>query len=125
MTSPFVDEMYERLNGTLDEYDIIIRRWPEYAISLEKVSETEKTSFKSNHMLCCCFMDRNSSAVVVPWKKVVADAEKAIVEAMEKQFTEILSPLKESKIFGLKIVKKFTKGTPNPYSVPNEVCCLL
>ncbi|KAG7535580.1 hypothetical protein ISN45_Aa08g029930 [Arabidopsis thaliana x Arabidopsis arenosa] len=92
LTSPFVDEMYERLNGTLDEYDIIIRRWPEYAISLEKV---------------------------------VADAEKAIVEAMEKQFTEILSPLKESKIFGLKIVKKFTKGTPNPYSVPNELGVLL
>jgi len=62
---------------------------------------------------------------VVPWKKVVADSEKAIVEAMEKQFTEILSPLKESKIFGLKIVKKFTKGTPNPYSVPKEVCRLL
>uniref|UniRef100_A0A1J3H0H0 Uncharacterized protein n=1 Tax=Noccaea caerulescens TaxID=107243 RepID=A0A1J3H0H0_NOCCA len=92
LTSPFVDEMYERLNGTLDEYDIIIRRWPEYAISLEKV---------------------------------VADAEKAIVEAMEKQFTEILSPLKESKIFGMKIVQKFTKGTPNPYSVPKELGVLL
>lgn len=54
--------------------------------------------------------------------KVVADAEKAIVEAMEKQFAEIISPLKESKIFGLKIVKKFTKGAPNPYAVPKEVC---
>ncbi|CAH2043347.1 unnamed protein product [Thlaspi arvense] len=92
LTSPFVDEMYERLNGTLDEYDIIIRRWPEYAISLEKV---------------------------------VADAEKAVVEAMEKQFTEIISPLKESKIFGMKIVQKFTKGTPNPYSVPKELGVLL
>ncbi|CAN6812919.1 unnamed protein product [Brassica oleracea] len=92
LTSPFVDEMYQRLNGTLDEYDIIIRRWPEYAISLEKV---------------------------------VADAEKAIVEAMEKQFTEIISPLKESKIFGLKIVKKFTKGAPNPYAVPKELGVLL
>ncbi|CAH8374965.1 unnamed protein product [Eruca vesicaria subsp. sativa] len=92
LTSPFVDEMYHRLNGTLDEYDIIIRRWPEYAISLEKV---------------------------------VADAEKAIVEAMEKQFAEIISPLKESKIFGLKIVQKFTKGTPNPYAVPKELGVLL
>ncbi|XP_023639737.1 uncharacterized protein LOC17874910 isoform X2 [Capsella rubella] len=92
LTSPFVDEMYERLNGTLDEYDIIIRRWPEYAISLEKV---------------------------------VADSEKAIVEAMEKQFADILSPLKESKIFGLKIVQKFTKGTPNPYCVPKELGVLL
>lgn len=92
LTSPFVDEMYHRLNGTLDEYDIIIRRWPEYAISLEKV---------------------------------VADAEKAIVEAMEKQFAEIISPLKESKIFGLKIVQKFTKGAPNPYAVPKELGVLL
>ncbi|CAN8264255.1 unnamed protein product [Cochlearia groenlandica] len=92
LTSPFVDEMYQRLNGTLDEYDIIIRRWPEYAVSLEKV---------------------------------VADAEKATAEAMEKQFAEILSPLKESKIFGMKIVKKFTKGTPNPYSVPKELGVLL
>ncbi|KAL0677415.1 hypothetical protein Bca4012_005396 [Brassica carinata] len=92
LTSPFVDEMYQRLNGTLDEYDIIIRRWPEYAISLEKV---------------------------------VADAEKAIVEAIEKQFAEIISPLKESKIFGLKIVKKFTKGAPNPYAVPKELGVLL
>ncbi|KAF2609997.1 hypothetical protein F2Q70_00010752 [Brassica cretica] len=86
------DIILERLNGTLDEYDIIIRRWPEYAISLEKV---------------------------------VADAEKAIVEAMEKQFAEIISPLKESKIFGLKIVKKFTKGAPNPYAVPKELGVLL
>lgn len=38
LTSPFVDEMYELLNATLVEYDIIIRRWPEYAASLEKVS---------------------------------------------------------------------------------------
>lgn len=57
--------------------------------------------------------------------KVVADAEKAIVEAMEKQFAEIISPLKESKIFGLKIVQKFTKGAPNPYAVPKEVMFLL
>lgn len=47
LTSPFVDEMYHRLNGTLDEYEIIIRRWPEYAISLEKVSETIRTYFYS------------------------------------------------------------------------------
>lgn len=39
LTSPFVDEMYELLNATLDEYDDIIRRWPEYALFLEKVSK--------------------------------------------------------------------------------------
>lgn len=42
MTSPFVDEMYELINVKLDEYDIIIRRWPEYAVALEEVSSKQK-----------------------------------------------------------------------------------
>ena len=29
--------MYERLKETLNEYEIIIRRWPEYTIVLENV----------------------------------------------------------------------------------------
>ncbi|XP_010519228.1 PREDICTED: uncharacterized protein LOC104798734 [Tarenaya hassleriana] len=91
-TSPFVDEMYQRLNETLDEYNIIIRRWPEYALPLEKVA---------------------------------VDAEKAIVEALEKQFAEVLSPLRENKIFGLKYVQKLTKGTITPYCVPKELGVLL
>ncbi|KAL0888189.1 hypothetical protein Bca101_012172 [Brassica carinata] len=86
MTSPFVDEMYELLNVTLDEYDIIIRRWPEYAASLEEV---------------------------------VADTERLMLEALEKQFSEVLSHVKDNKISALKYVQRLTKkGT---YSVPKEL----
>lgn len=59
-------------------------------------------------------------------EKVVADAERAVAEALEKQFSEFLSPLKESKISPLKYVQRLTKkGTSNLYSVPKEVCLLL
>ncbi|WZZ22695.1 hypothetical protein YC2023_124082 [Brassica napus] len=86
LTSPFVDDMYELLNVTLDEYNIIIRRWPEYGVSLEEV---------------------------------VVDTERAMVEALERQFYEILNPLKDSKISALKYVQRLTKkGT---YSVPKEL----
>lgn len=37
-TSPFVEEVYERIKETLNEYEIIIHRWPEYIFSLEHVS---------------------------------------------------------------------------------------
>ncbi len=36
-TTPFVEDMYDRLKETLDEYEVIIRRWPEYICHLEKV----------------------------------------------------------------------------------------
>lgn len=57
--------------------------------------------------------------------KAVADVEKAIVEALDKQYADVLSPLKENltpKKFGLKYVQKLTKRTVNPYTVPDEVC---
>ncbi|KAJ8544055.1 hypothetical protein K7X08_025673 [Anisodus acutangulus] len=34
-TTPFVDDIYDRLKETLAEYDAVIRRWPEYLFSLE------------------------------------------------------------------------------------------
>ncbi|KAF3563116.1 hypothetical protein DY000_02019333 [Brassica cretica] len=74
LTSPFVDDMYELLNVTLDEYNIIIRCWPEYGVSLEEV---------------------------------VVDTERAMVEALERQFYEILNPLKDSKISALKYLGVF------------------
>ena len=36
-TTPFVDEMYDRLKETLNEYEVIICRWPEYSFALESV----------------------------------------------------------------------------------------
>lgn len=37
-TTPFVDEMYKRLNETIQDYQVIISRWPEYIFVLESVS---------------------------------------------------------------------------------------
>ncbi|KAG5022893.1 hypothetical protein JHK85_019235 [Glycine max] len=34
-TTPFVDDMYERLKETLTDYEVIIFRWPEYTLVLE------------------------------------------------------------------------------------------
>uniref|UniRef100_A0A0D3EGF9 Uncharacterized protein n=1 Tax=Brassica oleracea var. oleracea TaxID=109376 RepID=A0A0D3EGF9_BRAOL len=81
LTSPFVDDMYELLKVTLDEYNIIIRCWPEYGVSLEEV---------------------------------VVDTERAMVEALERQFYEILNPLKDSKISALKYVQSRDSRCSSP-----------
>lgn len=47
-----------------------------------------------------------------------------MIESLEKQYAEVLSPLKENTIpkkFGLKYVQKFTKGNLPPYIVSAEV----
>ncbi|OAY66910.1 hypothetical protein ACMD2_14233, partial [Ananas comosus] len=77
MTTPFVDDMYGRLSTMLNEYDIIICRWPEYIFVLEIA---------------------------------IADVEKAVVEALEKQYSDVLASLKDTmaiKKFGLKYLGIF------------------
>ncbi|CAN0873389.1 hypothetical protein LINGRAHAP2_LOCUS10360 [Linum grandiflorum] len=94
-TTPFIDEMYERLKETLDDYEIIICRWPEYIFVLENA---------------------------------IADVEKAIVEALDKQYADVLAPLKENlapKKFGFNYVKKLTKRSVCAYTVPDELGILL
>ncbi|KAF7817018.1 plant/MNA5-17 protein [Senna tora] len=94
-TTPFVDEMYERLKETLTDYEVIVCRWPDYTLVLENA---------------------------------IADIEKAIVEALDKQYADVLSPLKENmtpKKFGLKYVQKLTKRAACPYVVPDEIGILL
>lgn len=57
--------------------------------------------------------------------KAVADVEKAVVEALDKQYADVLSPLKENlapKKFGLKYVQKLAKRSASAYTVPDEVC---
>ncbi|XP_042449618.1 uncharacterized protein LOC122034435 [Zingiber officinale] len=96
MTTPFVDDMYDRLKDTLIEYDVIICRWPEYTFVLENA---------------------------------IADIEKAVIEALEKQYAVVLAPLKDSltpKKFGLKYVQKFAKRNSGlPYAVPDDLGILL
>ncbi|KAK3030728.1 hypothetical protein RJ639_036532, partial [Escallonia herrerae] len=94
-TTPFIDEMYDRLKETLNDYEVIICRWPEYTFALENA---------------------------------IADIEKAIVEALEKQYADVLSPLKENlapKKFGFKYVQKLAKRSTCPYVVPDELGILL
>ncbi|XP_076931452.1 uncharacterized protein LOC143596601 [Bidens hawaiensis] len=94
-TTPFLDEMYDRLKETLNDYDVIICRWPEYTFALENA---------------------------------VADVEKAVIEALDKQFADVVAPLKENltpKKFGFKYVQKLAKRTTNPYAVPHELGILL
>ncbi|WOL19976.1 hypothetical protein Cni_G28778 [Canna indica] len=96
MTTPFVDDMYDRLKDTLNEYDVIICRWPEYTFVLENA---------------------------------IADVEKAVIEALEKQYADVLAPLKDSmtpKKFGLKYVQKLAKrNSICPYAVPDDLGILL
>ncbi|CAK9169170.1 unnamed protein product [Ilex paraguariensis] len=94
-TTPFVDEMYDRLKETLNEYEVIICRWPEYSFVLENA---------------------------------IADVEKAVLETLDKQYADVLSPLKENATpikFGLKYVQKISKGSVNSYTVPDELGILL
>lgn len=94
-TTPFIDEVYDRLRETLNDYEVIICRWPEYVFVLEEA---------------------------------IADVEKAIVEALDKQYADVLSPLKENlapKKFGLKYVQKLAKRSVCAYTVPDELGILL
>uniref|UniRef100_A0A5B6Z999 Pesticidal crystal cry8Ba protein n=1 Tax=Davidia involucrata TaxID=16924 RepID=A0A5B6Z999_DAVIN len=94
-TTPFVDDMYDQLKEMLNEYEVIIRRWPEYTFVLENA---------------------------------VADVEKAVVKTLDKQYADVLSPLKENLApikFGLKYVQKIAKSTVCLYTVPNELGILL
>ncbi|KAI0499098.1 hypothetical protein KFK09_019999 [Dendrobium nobile] len=96
LTTPFIDEVYDRLKETLNEYEIIMRRWPEYILVLENA---------------------------------IADVEKAMIETLQKQYADVLNPLKDSmapKSLGLKFVQKLAKGKKVcPYSIPEELGILL
>ncbi|XVE55588.1 hypothetical protein DITRI_Ditri03aG0171100 [Diplodiscus trichospermus] len=90
-TTPFVDEMYDRLRETLSDYKVIICRWPEYIFVLENA---------------------------------ISDVKKAIVEALDEQYADVVSPLKENltpKKFGLKYMQKLAKRSVCAYTVPDEV----
>lgn len=50
------------------------------------------------------------------------------MEALDRQYSDVLAPLKENlapKKFGFKYMQKLTKRTVNPYVVPSEVLYFL
>lgn len=93
-TLPFVDDMYDRLKETLNEYEVIVCRWPEYANSLEQAS---------------------------------ADIEKAIFESLERQYSDVLSPLKDNSvpIMLSKYFQKFARQSVDAFFIPDELGILL
>ncbi|CAL5054437.1 unnamed protein product [Urochloa decumbens] len=62
-------------------------------------------------------------------ENAIADVEKAVIESLEKQYADILAPLKDCiapKKFGLKVVQKLTKRNSTvPYIVPEDLGILL
>ncbi|KNA08755.1 hypothetical protein SOVF_159690 [Spinacia oleracea] len=93
LTCPSIDEIYDQLRQTLNEYEIIVHRWPEYAAVLESV---------------------------------MADVQNAVVEALEKQYADVLSPLKDNLTnLGLKYVQKFAKRSDSFYTAPAELGVVL
>uniref|UniRef100_A0ACD5YQX9 Uncharacterized protein n=1 Tax=Avena sativa TaxID=4498 RepID=A0ACD5YQX9_AVESA len=62
-------------------------------------------------------------------ENAIADVEKAVIDSLEKQYADILAPLKDCiapKKFGLKYVQKLTKRNSTcPYIVPEDLGILL
>ncbi|MQL78322.1 hypothetical protein Taro_010762, partial [Colocasia esculenta] len=89
-TSPFVENMYDQIRGSLSEYEVVINRWPQYLIPLEVA---------------------------------VSDVERAVMKTLEKQYTDVLAPLRESIPQLLeKHVQKFTRRqSTSIYLVPDQL----
>ncbi|CAN6253199.1 unnamed protein product [Urochloa humidicola] len=62
-------------------------------------------------------------------ENAIADVEKAVIESLEKQYADVLAPVKDCiapKKFGLKVVQKLTKRNSTvPYIVPEDLGILL
>uniref|UniRef100_A0A0D3DBR4 MHD1 domain-containing protein n=2 Tax=Brassica oleracea var. oleracea TaxID=109376 RepID=A0A0D3DBR4_BRAOL len=89
-TSPFAEDMYERIKDSLMEYEVVISRWPQYTLILE-----------------------NTASIV----------ERAIVKSLEKQYSDILTPLKDSipKRLNMHVQKLTRRQSSALYSVPTQL----
>ncbi|KAI8552285.1 hypothetical protein RHMOL_Rhmol06G0254600 [Rhododendron molle] len=89
-TSPFAEDMYEKIKEMLIEYEVVMNRWPQYSLILENA---------------------------------VANVERAIIKALEKQYSDILAPLKDSipKRLGMQVQKITGRQSTALYSVPSQL----
>ncbi|KAJ9537889.1 hypothetical protein OSB04_030622 [Centaurea solstitialis] len=89
-TSPFAEELYDKIKEMLSEYEVIINRWPQYTLILENA---------------------------------VANVERAIMKALERQYADILTPLKDSipKRLGIQVQKLTRRQSTAPYTIPNQL----
>ncbi|KAI0492413.1 hypothetical protein KFK09_026684 [Dendrobium nobile] len=89
-TSPFVEDLYDRIRDSLNEYKVVVNRWPQYLLSIESA---------------------------------VTHIEQAIIKALEKQYSDVLLPLKDGVPKKIeKHVQKLTRRQSTAvYTVPNEL----
>ncbi|KAL1219602.1 hypothetical protein V5N11_009729 [Cardamine amara subsp. amara] len=89
-TSPFAEDIYERIKDSLIEYEVVISRWPQYTLILENTAST---------------------------------IERAIVKSLEKQYNDILTPLKDSipKRLNMHVQKLTRRQSSALYSVPTQL----
>ncbi|XP_057812221.1 uncharacterized protein LOC131026371 [Salvia miltiorrhiza] len=89
-TSPFAEEMFEKLARMLSEYEVVINRWPQYTLILENAA---------------------------------ANVERAIIKAMERQYHDILTPLRDSipKRLGMQVQKLARRQSTAHYTIPSQL----
>ncbi|GFP90263.1 hypothetical protein PHJA_001170200 [Phtheirospermum japonicum] len=89
-TSPFAEEMFEKMANMLSEYEVVINQWPQYTLILENAA---------------------------------ANVERAIVKALEKQYHDILTPLRDSipKKIGMQVQKLARRQSTAYYSIPSQL----
>ena len=56
-TSPFAEEMYEKIKDSLIGYEVVINRWPQYSVVLENVisnSLSFSLAVYVSELVCAC-----------------------------------------------------------------------
>ncbi|KAF5202526.1 Pesticidal crystal cry8ba protein [Thalictrum thalictroides] len=88
--SIFAEDMYEKIKVTLNEYEVVINRWPQYSLILENA---------------------------------VTTIERAVIKALERQYSDILTPLKDSipKKLGMHVQKLTRRQSVALYSIPSQL----
>ncbi|CAL0315953.1 unnamed protein product [Lupinus luteus] len=89
-TSPFTEEIYEKIKDNLIQYEVVCNRWPQYSLYLESA---------------------------------VANVERAIMKSLEKQYSDILTPLKDSipKRLHFQVQKLARRQSATAQLVPNQL----
>ncbi|KAL5207204.1 hypothetical protein ABZP36_031639 [Zizania latifolia] len=89
-TSTFVEQMYEQIKENINEYGVVINRWPQYLMSLESA---------------------------------IADVEREILKALERQYMETLIPLRDGipKILEKQVQRLTRRQSISPYTVPDQL----
>ncbi|CAM0946286.1 unnamed protein product [Alopecurus aequalis] len=89
-TSPFVEQVYQQIKESINEYGVVINRWPQYLMSLESA---------------------------------IADVEREVMKALEKQYMDTLMPLRDGipKILEKHVQRLTRRQSIAPYAVPNQL----